>query len=148
MAKVTFNIQDRDLYQFRQERVPVMLTMMSGENLTGYLKSFNSYCLLIENDGDILIYKKTIASITKADETFRKTVVEAQLKGQAKPETKFIYSPEEQGFPQVQDPVCGAVFNWTHAAAVVRYHGQPHYFCSKSCRMKFIRAPIRYLEGD
>lgn len=45
----------------------------------------------------------------------------------------------------VQDPVCGTNIVWDQAAAVVRYHGRLHYFCCKSCRMKFVRNPRRYL---
>ncbi len=48
----------------------------------------------------------------------------------------------------VQDPVCGANIAWDQAAAVVRYHGPLHYFCCRSCRLKFVRNPRRYLVAD
>jgi YHS domain-containing protein len=49
---------------------------------------------------------------------------------------------------QGKDPVCGTNIDQGQAAAVIRYHGRLHYFCSKSCRVKFIRAPKRYLAAE
>ncbi|BCA80046.1 RNA chaperone Hfq [Desulfuromonas sp. AOP6] len=71
MAKTPFNIQDQYLNQARKERVKVIVMMMSGEKLTGYIKSFDSFCLLVESSGDILLYKHAISSITSADGAFR-----------------------------------------------------------------------------
>ena len=71
MAKSPFNIQDQYLNQARKERVHVTIAMMSGEKLEGYIKSFDSFCLLIESSGDILLYKHAISSITSTDGSFR-----------------------------------------------------------------------------
>jgi len=71
MAKTPFNIQDQYLNQARKERVHVVVVMMSGERLEGYIKSFDNFCLLIEGDGDILVYKHAISSITSTDGSFR-----------------------------------------------------------------------------
>jgi host factor-I protein len=71
MAKTPFNIQDQYLNQARKERVRVTVVMMSGDKLEGYIKSFDSFCLLIESSGDILIYKHAISSITSTDGNFR-----------------------------------------------------------------------------
>lgn len=71
MPKSPFNIQDQYLNQARKERVKVVIHMMSGDKLEGYIKSFDSFCVLAESNGDILIYKHAIASITSMDGTFR-----------------------------------------------------------------------------
>lgn len=71
MPKSPFNIQDQFLNQARKEHVKVTLTMMSGDTFDGHIKSFDSFCVLAECDGDILVYKHAIASITSADGTFR-----------------------------------------------------------------------------
>lgn len=71
MAKTTFNVQDQYLNQVRKERVRVIVTMMSGEKVEGYLKSFDSFCLLIESGSDILLYKHAIFTVTSIDGTFR-----------------------------------------------------------------------------
>jgi host factor-I protein len=71
MSKTPFNIQDQYLNQARKERVRVIVMMMSGDKLEGYIKSFDSFCVLIESNGDLLLYKHAISSITSADGSFR-----------------------------------------------------------------------------
>ena len=71
MPKTPFNIQDQYLNQARKERVKISITMMSGEKLEGYIKSFDSFCVLVESSGDILLYKHAISSITSSDGSFR-----------------------------------------------------------------------------
>jgi len=71
MGKTPFNIQDQFLNQARKERVKVAITMMSGDKLEGHIKSFDSFCVLIEADCDVLLYKHAISVITSADVNFR-----------------------------------------------------------------------------
>jgi len=71
MPKSPFNIQDQYLNQARKERVKVAIVMMSGETFVGYIKSFDSFCILAESEGDILIYKHAVSTITSSDGTFR-----------------------------------------------------------------------------
>jgi host factor-I protein len=71
MPKSPFNIQDQYLNQARKERVKVNINMMSGERLEGYIKSFDSFCILAESDGDILLYKHAVGTITSVDGKFR-----------------------------------------------------------------------------
>ena len=71
MPKSPFNIQDQYLNQARKERVKVNLVMMTGEKLEGYIKSFDSFCILAESGGDVLIYKHAVSSITSVDGNFR-----------------------------------------------------------------------------
>lgn len=71
MAKAPFNIQDQYLNQARKERVQVVVTMMSGDKLEGQIKSFDNFSVLMDHNGDLLIYKHAISTITSADGTFR-----------------------------------------------------------------------------
>jgi len=71
MAKAPFNIQDQFLNQSRKEHVRVIMKLMSGEKLEGYIKSFDNFSVLMEVSGDILIYKHAIASLTSADGVFK-----------------------------------------------------------------------------
>ncbi|MGW8313766.1 MAG: RNA chaperone Hfq [Desulfuromonadales bacterium] len=71
MAKSPFNIQDQYLNQARKERVLVEISMMSGEKLRGYIKSFDSFCVLVDSSGDLLLYKHAVSSITSTDGSFR-----------------------------------------------------------------------------
>ncbi len=70
MAKAPFNIQDQYLNQARKERVKVAVLLMSGDKLEGHIKSFDNFSVLLDSNGDILLYKHAIASITSADGTF------------------------------------------------------------------------------
>lgn len=71
MPKSPFNIQDQYLNQARKERVHVTIAMMSGEKMEGYIKSFDSFCVLVDSNGDLLLYKHAISSITSSDGNFR-----------------------------------------------------------------------------
>ena len=71
MAKAPFNIQDQYLNQARKERVRVAVMMMSGAKLDGFIKSFDNFSVLLDANGDILIYKHAISTITAADGLFR-----------------------------------------------------------------------------
>lgn len=71
MSKTPFNIQDQYLNQSRKERVKVVVQFMSGEKLEGYIKSFDSFSILLDISGDVLVYKHAIAKITSADGNFR-----------------------------------------------------------------------------
>uniref|UniRef100_A0A831UDM4 RNA-binding protein Hfq n=1 Tax=Geobacter metallireducens TaxID=28232 RepID=A0A831UDM4_GEOME len=71
MAKAPFNIQDQYLNQSRKERIKVAVRLMSGDKLEGYIKSFDNFSVLMEIQGDMLIYKHAISSITSVDGTFK-----------------------------------------------------------------------------
>ena len=71
MPKAPFNIQDQYLNQSRKERVRTVVRLMSGEKMEGFIKSFDNFSVLMEVQGDLLIYKHAIATITSADGTFR-----------------------------------------------------------------------------
>lgn len=71
MAKAPFNIQDQYLNQSRKERIKVAVRLMSGEKLEGYIKSFDNFSVLMEMQGDMLIYKHAISSITSVDGNFK-----------------------------------------------------------------------------
>lgn len=71
MTKAPFNIQDQFLNQSRKERVRISIKMISGEQLEGLIKSFDNFSILIEVNGDMLIYKHAVASIASADGQFK-----------------------------------------------------------------------------
>ena len=60
-----------NLNQARKERVHVTILMMSGDKLEGYVKSFDSFCVLVDAGGDLLLYNHAISSITSTDGHFR-----------------------------------------------------------------------------
>ena len=71
MTKTPFNIQDQFLNQSRKERVKISVRLISGEVIEGLIKSFDNFSILVEVQGDILIYKHAISSIASCDGHFR-----------------------------------------------------------------------------
>ncbi|MDY0300787.1 MAG: RNA chaperone Hfq [Trichlorobacter sp.] len=71
MAKAVFNVQDQFLNQVRRESVQLKIKMMSGEVIQGTIKSFDNFCLLLDANGDMLVYKHAIAEISAAKAGFR-----------------------------------------------------------------------------
>jgi host factor-I protein len=72
-TKGQFNIQDQYLNQLRKERLKVVFKLSSGENVSGNIKSFDMFCVLIESEGgdDVLLYKHAVASIESENKKFR-----------------------------------------------------------------------------
>jgi host factor-I protein len=59
------NIQDAFLNSTRRERIPVKIALMDGTELSGRIKSFDRFSVLLDVSGqDSLIFKHAIASIT------------------------------------------------------------------------------------
>jgi host factor-I protein len=63
-ASNTINIQDPFFYQLRKEARTVHVYLVSGKRLTGILRRFDRYSVILENNGqEQLVYKHAIASI-------------------------------------------------------------------------------------
>jgi host factor-I protein len=67
MGKVVFNVQDQFLNQARKERVPIVVTLIDKDRIEGFVKSFDPFCILIQTDKPILIYKHAVASIEPSE---------------------------------------------------------------------------------
>jgi host factor-I protein len=66
-ASSTINIQDPFFYQLRKEARTVHVYLVSGKRLTGILRRFDRYAIILENHGqEQLVYKHAIASISPA----------------------------------------------------------------------------------
>jgi host factor-I protein len=63
MAKVVFNVQDQFLNQARKERVPIVITLLDNVKMEGHVKSFDPFCILLQTEKPVLIYKHAIGSI-------------------------------------------------------------------------------------
>ena len=67
MAKHNINIQDGFLFQNLKEGHPMFVELTTGRNMTGRLKRFDRFALVLEvDDNEILIYKHAIATIAAA----------------------------------------------------------------------------------
>ncbi len=66
-ASSTINIQDPFFYQLRKEARTVHVYLVSGYRLTGILRRFDRYAIVIESHGqEQLVYKHAIATISLA----------------------------------------------------------------------------------
>ena len=58
------NIQDTFLNNVRKERIPVTIFLMGGAKLSGKIRSFDKYAVLLEgNNQEQLIFKHAISSV-------------------------------------------------------------------------------------
>ena len=62
--KVSLNIQDNFLNAARKERVPVTIFLMGGVKLSGKIRSFDKYSVILEsNHQEQLIFKHAISTV-------------------------------------------------------------------------------------
>ncbi|MEI7448403.1 MAG: RNA chaperone Hfq [Desulfomonile sp.] len=68
MPKTHFNIQDQFLNQVRKARIEVEVVLLSGDGVKGYVRSFDSFCIIIEDAQEVrLLYKHALSLIRPAD---------------------------------------------------------------------------------
>jgi host factor-I protein len=66
-ASATINVQDPFFYQLRKEARLIHVYLVSGKRLTGILRRFDRYAIVLENQRqEQLVYKHAIASISLA----------------------------------------------------------------------------------
>ena len=46
-----------------------------------------------------------------------------------------------------KDPVCGMDIEEKRAGATAVYKGKTYYFCSASCKDKFVKTPDKYVKS-
>lgn len=64
MEKQPHNIQDVFLNRLRREKLPVTVFLVSGVKLTGRIKSFDKYAVILESaQRDQLIFKHAISTV-------------------------------------------------------------------------------------
>jgi host factor-I protein len=64
LEKANQNIQDTFLNLARKERVPVTIFLMGGAKLSGRIKSFDKYSMILEsNHQEQLIFKHAISTV-------------------------------------------------------------------------------------
>ena len=64
MEKQSHNIQDVFLNHIRREKLIVTIFLMSGVKLTGRIKSFDKFAVILEsNHRDQLVFKHAIATV-------------------------------------------------------------------------------------
>ena len=75
MAKPSINIQDGFLFQSLKSGAPIIVQLTTGDRLSGRLKRFDRFALILELSGkEVLIYKHGVVSL------------EAEVQAPAEPE--------------------------------------------------------------
>jgi host factor-I protein len=68
MNKTQMNLQDNFLNQVRKDNVPVTIYLISGVQLKGHVRGFDSFTVVLESPGkpSQLVYKHAMASVVPA----------------------------------------------------------------------------------
>ncbi|WP_099192039.1 RNA chaperone Hfq [Tepidibacter mesophilus] len=64
MKNNTLNLQDLFLNQARKEKIAITIFLVNGVQLKGKVKGFDSYIIILENEGkQQMIYKHAVSTI-------------------------------------------------------------------------------------
>ncbi len=87
MAKSLPNLQDGLLNQLRRENIPIVMYLMNGVQLKGLVRGFDSFTVVLENDGkQSMVYKHAVSTISPARAVDLNTLeAENPPEGPAKP---------------------------------------------------------------
>jgi host factor-I protein len=63
-VKTILNLQDIFLNQVRKDKVPITVFLISGYQIKGIVKGFDSYTIVLDSDGkQQMIYKHAVSTI-------------------------------------------------------------------------------------
>jgi host factor-I protein len=92
-SKPAQNIQDTFLNTVRKDKTPVTIYLVSGVKLTGKIRSFDKYSVLLENNAqEQLIFKHAISTVVSG-----RVGPHAEAKSESRPESRP--EPRAQGQP-------------------------------------------------
>jgi len=60
---MTINLQDQFLNHLRKERTSVTIHILNGSKITGIIRGFDNFSILLKGENQHLIYKHSIAMI-------------------------------------------------------------------------------------
>jgi host factor-I protein len=63
MGKSQVNLQDIFLNQMRKEKIPVTMYLVNGARITGTIKGFDNFVILMRQENQQLVYKHAISTI-------------------------------------------------------------------------------------
>lgn len=67
MNKSTNNLQDVFLNQARKNRVSVIIHLVNGFQLKGFVKGFDNFTIILDSENkQIMVYKHAVSTITPA----------------------------------------------------------------------------------
>lgn len=63
MGKSQVNLQDLFLNQMRKEKIPVTMYLVNGARLSGTIKGFDNFVILMKQENQQLVYKHAVSTI-------------------------------------------------------------------------------------
>jgi len=63
MSKSSINLQDQFLNHLRKEKTPVTVNLLNGSKITGTIRAFDNFSILVKGESQHLIYKHSVAII-------------------------------------------------------------------------------------
>jgi host factor-I protein len=67
MIKNQMNVQDQFLNRIRRDRKHVLVELTTGRKMEGVILSFDNFCIILRGEGDQLVYKHAICSISPGE---------------------------------------------------------------------------------
>jgi len=67
MIKNQVNIQDQFLNRVRRDRKRVTVELVGGQKIEGIIVSFDNFSIVLRGEGDQLIYKHAVSSISPGE---------------------------------------------------------------------------------
>jgi host factor-I protein len=99
-AKPAQNIQDTFLNTVRKDKSPITIYLVSGVKLTGKIRSFDKYSVLLENNAqEQLIFKHAISTVVSG---------RPMAFGDARPEPRSESRASAPAAPEVAAPIAAA----------------------------------------
>ncbi len=79
------NLQDVFLNQIRKEKIMATIYLINGFQLRGFVKGFDSFTVIVENEGrQSLVYKNAISTITPVKPIRLMETPETQMEAEKK----------------------------------------------------------------
>jgi len=100
MEKPAQNIQDSFLNNARKDKTAITLYLLSGVKLSGRIKSFDKYSLILEtNNQEQLIFKHAISTVVimKAGHSFASANQTAHSAAAAAPRSEAAHAESSEG---------------------------------------------------
>ncbi len=63
MGKSQVNLQEIFLNQMRKEKIPVTMYLVNGARISGTIKGFDNFVILLKHDNQQLVYKHAVSTI-------------------------------------------------------------------------------------
>ncbi len=85
MGKSQVNLQDIFLNQMRKEKIPVTMYLVNGARISGTIKGFDNFVILMKQENQQLVYKHAIS--TKIPERPVELLESSDARKEAEPAT-------------------------------------------------------------